>query len=44
MTFEEAKQEIIEKYKSEAESSRIYYEDCIENNHKYLKIKKEVLN
>ena len=44
MTFEEAKQEIIEKCKSEAESSRIYYEDCIENNHKYLKIKKEVLN
>ena len=41
---EEAKQEIIEKCKSEAESSRIYYEDCIENNHKYLKIKKEVLN
>lgn len=44
MTFEEAKQEIIEKYRIKTESSKRYYEKCVKNNHKYLKIKKEVLN
>lgn len=44
MTLEEARQEIIEKYKRDAESSRKYYEDCVENNQKYLKVKKEIAN
>lgn len=42
-TYEEAKQDIIEAYKREAESSRRYYKECVENNKKYLKIKEEIL-
>lgn len=42
-TYEEAKQDIIEAYKREAESYRRYYKRCVENNKKYLKIKEEIL-
>lgn len=44
ITFEEAKQEISEKCEERVRVYKEFYNDCIENNKKYKKVKEEILN